>query len=70
MLEAEEQSQENWHTVVQAEEGSGSSLSLHEGKVGLEEESIVIASNEAIPTSECQSVDGSSHSFGYGRTWW
>jgi hypothetical protein len=49
MLETKQSSQENWHLVVQAEEGSCSTLFLHEGKVGLEQKGIVVIANKALP---------------------
>lgn len=49
MLEAEKQSQEYGHLVMEAEEGRRSPLLLHEGQVRLEEECIVVCADEAIP---------------------
>lgn len=45
MLEAQESTEEDGHLVIETEEGSGTEVLLHEGKIGLKEEGIVIISN-------------------------
>jgi hypothetical protein len=56
MLEAQKQSKEDWHAIMQAEEGCSPTDLLHERKVWLEKEGVVIVTNESIPVRV--SVDG------------
>jgi hypothetical protein len=49
MLKPKEKSKEDWHAIVKTEEGRRTACLLHEWKVGLEEEGIIIASNKAVP---------------------
>lgn len=48
MLESKEGREKYWHLIVQSEEGSRSSIPLHEWEVWFEEESIIIVSNKSI----------------------
>ena len=54
MLETKEKSQEYWHAIMEAKKGCCSTLLLHERKVGLEQESIVVGANESL-SAFCQS---------------
>jgi hypothetical protein len=49
MLKSKEQSQKHRHAVMETEERCRTTSLLHEGKVRLEEEGIVIGSNKTIP---------------------
>jgi hypothetical protein len=49
MLKPKERGKKKRHLVIKAEEGRCSTVLLHEWKIGLEEECIVVFSNEAIP---------------------
>ena len=49
VLEAEEEGEEDGHAVVEAKKRGGAFGFLHEGKVGFEEESIVVIADEAVP---------------------
>jgi len=48
MLETEEQSEQDWHAVIETEEGCCSSLFSHKREIRPEEESVVVFSNESI----------------------
>ena len=56
MLEAQKQGKEDWHVIMEAEEGCSPTDLLHEWKVWLEKEGIIIVSNESIPIG--MSVNG------------
>jgi hypothetical protein len=48
MLETKEQSQEDWHMVIETEEWSSTAGLFHERKIRFEKEAIVILSNKAL----------------------
>ena len=48
VLKAEDEGEDNWHGVIQPEEGSGPSRFLEEGEIGLEQEGIVIVTEKAF----------------------
>ena len=52
MLKAEEEGQNHRHAVVEAEERWHLVRLLHEGKVGSEEEGVVIVADETLPGRE------------------
>lgn len=47
-METEEQSEQDWHAVIETEEGCCSSLFSHKREIRPEEESVVVFSNESI----------------------
>lgn len=48
VLETKKERQEHGHLVVQAEERSCTALLFHEGQIWLEEEGIIVCSDEAL----------------------
>lgn len=56
MLEPKEKSEEDRHAVMKPEEGGRTACLLHERKIGLEEEGIIISSNQTVSAS-CQSLE-------------
>ena len=48
MLETEEEGEEERHALVETEEGGGLPGIAEEGKVGAEEEGVVVVADEAI----------------------
>lgn len=49
MLEPEDESQNNGHFIIQTEKGCSSQRLLHEWKIRLEQEAIVIITNDTLP---------------------
>jgi hypothetical protein len=48
VLEAKNQSEDNWHAVIQPKEGSCPERFLEEGEIGFEEEGIVIVAEKTL----------------------
>lgn len=53
MLEPEQQSQKNWHLIIESKERTWVDALLHEGQIRAEEKYIVVVADEAMPGCEC-----------------